>query len=98
MSLLPLELKVILKSQMPAACQAEFRELIDQHLLTNCQHDPGAHGCLPLLFSRHYLCHTHQPYLVSENQDAAGGQVRQASNTEPLRVKSGLDWGWGWGL
>lgn len=96
MSLLPWELKVILKLQLPAACQAELGELIDQHLLINCQCDPGAHGCLPVLFSRHYLFNTHQPYLVSENQDAAGSQVRQASSAEPLCVRSGLVWGWGW--
>jgi len=96
MSPLPWEHKVILKLQMSAVCQAEFRKLTDQHLLTNHQRAPGVHGCLPLLFSRHYLFHTHQPYLVSENQDAAGSQVRQGSNAEPLRVESGLIWGWDW--
>lgn len=93
MSLLPGELKVILGLQMPAVCQAELRELIDPHLLTNCQHDPGAYGCLALPFSRHYLCHTHQPYLVSENQDAAGSQVRQC---RAALCQIRVVWGWGW--
>lgn len=88
MSPLPQELKVTLKLQTTPVFQAKVRDLIDEQLLTNCQCDAGAHCCVPLLFSRHYLFHAHQPYLVGENQDAAGSQVRQANSTEPFHVKS----------